>query len=244
MSRHALAQVLHVSGSLVAAWESGRQPPKFEYLTQLVKIFGFQMEDVLTWLEELMDGEGSPEWTDKWLAIEGAASMLFSYEHSVVPGLLQVPEYARTVIRQHSPLDYEDRTMRRIARKEIFDRDDPVTMIFVMDERALRNLVGNEKIMRDQLMSIIETCDRYPNVHVHIVPSSVGYHPGQAGAFMIAKVEGREIVYQDAGLYGQVLEQDTDVLGFTQSWISINDSMLNRKASRELIEKVAEEWSA
>src|SRR6266516_4717269 len=86
MTRKTLAEILHVSPELVAAWESGRQPPKSHYLKELINILEFGPDVWLRILDELVDCEVSPEWTGKWRTIEDGADLLLSYEHSFIPG--------------------------------------------------------------------------------------------------------------------------------------------------------------
>jgi Domain of unknown function (DUF5753) len=214
-------------------------------VVRLIKVLTFGPEILVRILEDLVEGEVSPEWTGKWLAIEKLANMLLSYEHSVVPGLLQTPEYADTVLRfsQHLSLDVAEKIQTRLGRQEILRADDAPSAVFVMDERVLRNLIGNAKIMHDQLLSLVDFA-KLPNVIIQIIPNEAGYHLGQAGAFMIAKFNGTEVVYQDGTWRGQVLEDIEDVAAFSHIWMNLHGSAMNKTASIALIEKVTEEWNA
>jgi Domain of unknown function (DUF5753) len=47
---------------------------------------------------DLLEGESLPGWMRDWVDEERRASALRAFELSVVPGLLQTPDYARTVL--------------------------------------------------------------------------------------------------------------------------------------------------
>ena len=61
-------------------------------------------------------------------AFEEIATALRSFEHTLVPGLLQTPKYARAVLAirpNTSPDELDDMVAARLARQAILDRDDP-----------------------------------------------------------------------------------------------------------------------
>jgi DNA-binding transcriptional regulator YiaG len=243
ITRSELAKIMHVSVGLVQAWETGRQHPKHAYVEQLISILKISPDVWLRILEELMEGETSPEWTDRWKTIENAAHMLLSYEHSFVPGLLQIEDYARALIQCGQPLaDITDKLKERLGRQEILRKEDAPTTVFIMDARVLNNHVVSAHVMREQLLALVEVA-KLPNVMIQIFPEDAGFHPGQTGAFLIAKLDGTEVVYQDGTWRGHVLEDDHDVAEFGRIWMTIQTSSLNQQASLEMIEKAAEKWS-
>jgi Domain of unknown function (DUF5753) len=215
-------------------------------VVRLIKVLTFGPEILVRILEDLVEGEVSPEWTGKWLAIEKLADMLLSYEHSIIPGLLQTSEYAETVLQQAQPrVDISEKLADRLKRQEILQGlqgDEAPTVVFIMDERVLRNRVKDAKIMREQILRLIELA-RLPNVIIQIIPNEAGHHPGQNGAFMIAKFNGSEVVYQDGTWRGQVLEDTRDVAAFSRMWMNAQSAALDKTASLDLIEKVAKEWT-
>ncbi|RKS71178.1 transcriptional regulator with XRE-family HTH domain [Actinomadura pelletieri DSM 43383] len=242
ISQRQLAERMHVSESLVAAWESGRQHPKPEYLPALVATLEIGTEDLLKILGDLMEGETSPEWTDRWRAIEETADMLLSYEHSYVNGILQTEEYAQPLIQFTQPrADVSGKVKERLNRAAILHSDNAPTIVFIMDARVLYNRVASADIMHAQMLALIEA-SMLPNVMIQIHPEDAGFHPGQNGAFMIAKVEGAEVVYQDGTWRGHVLEDDHDIAQFDRIWMTIQTQALNKRDSLKVIEEAAEKW--
>lgn len=242
ISQRQLAERMHVSESLVAAWESGRQHPKPEYLPALVAALGIGTDVLLKILGELMEGETAPEWTDKWRAIEESAAMLLSYEHSYVNGILQIEDYARPIIQSAQPCaDISGKLKDRLDRSGILRKEDAPTAVFIMDARVLFNRVVSAEVMHAQMLALIEA-SKLPNVMIQIFPEEAGFHPAQTGAFMIAKPAGTEVVYQDGTWRGHVFEDDHDIVQFDRIWMSIQTQALNSKDSIQMIEEAAEKW--
>src|ERR1700759_5391520 len=69
-----------------------------------------------------------PHWVEPYFGLEAAASFIREYELQFVPGLLQIEDYARAVIRLGtltSEDEVERRATARISRQEILHRDSP-----------------------------------------------------------------------------------------------------------------------
>ena len=131
---------------------------------------------------DLLEGESLPGWMRDWLDEERRASALRAFELSVIPGLLQTPDYARTV------LDGDEAAVTaRLERQAILNGENPPTLRCVLDETVLTRGFGDAKVMRDQLEHLVNSVS--PRLAVQIVPSGVRYE-GLAGAFTIATVDG------------------------------------------------------
>jgi transcriptional regulator with XRE-family HTH domain len=241
MSRAALAKALFVSESLIAKWESGKQAIKAEYMIKLLGILPIGPEVVARILDELTTGEIPPEWTDKWLSIEARANTLFSYDLSAVPGLLQNEDYARAVLQynRHAPIDIEERVRSRLKRQDILTRDEPPTTVFVVDELVLHRRVGSRQVMYEQLMRLCELAER-PDIYLQVVPADAEYYAGCP--FILAKVNGTEVGYQDGATSGRVVDDPDEVASMGRIWEGIRIAALQQAASIELIEKVAGSW--
>src|SRR6201992_2819021 len=94
-----------------------------------------------------------PHWVEPYFGLEAAAASSREYELQFVPGLLQVEEYARAVIRLGNLPSEEEairRAQARMSRQELLDREDPPKLWAVLDEGALRRVMGGPDIMRAQ----------------------------------------------------------------------------------------------
>ena len=122
---------------------------------------------------------------------EAAASAMRAFQPLTIPGLLQTEEYARIVIQQFattvSPARLDTLVKIRLKRQELLERDLPPRLHFVLDEAAVRRLVGGKAAMRRQLLHLIRLSNK-PNVTIEIVPFTAGVHPGMQGPFVILEL--------------------------------------------------------
>lgn len=185
----------------------------------------------------------TPDWLDRWRTIESQATALNWFELFVVPGLLQTPAYADAILRAgQTYLDVEAQVQARLERQRVLTRDDPPMFVAVLGENVLHRPLGGPQVMHDQLMHLVELSE-LPTVAVHVVPYEVGAYAGLTGPFVIALVDGDEVVYQDAALSGHVMENAKDVVVFKRMWESLRSDALPRAASLDLIVKVARQWT-
>jgi transcriptional regulator with XRE-family HTH domain len=120
---------------------------------------------------------------------ESAASVIRQFELTFIPGILQTEEYARAVIQDY----YDERSGSerlgglvelRVRREGLLNSENPPSFQFILDEAAVRRIVGRPSVMRRQLERLIEWADK-PHITLRLIPFTVGLHPGVKGAFEI-----------------------------------------------------------
>ncbi|WP_431921144.1 helix-turn-helix domain-containing protein [Micromonospora wenchangensis] len=135
-------------------------------------------------------GDVLPGWFQSYLGLEAAAALIRSYEVQFVPGLLQTPEYARSVVllgHRGAAADEVDRRVElRMQRQQVLDRADPPQLWAVIDEAALRRPIGGPQVMHGQLTALIEAT-RSSHVRLQIIPFDAGGHAAAGGAFTILR---------------------------------------------------------
>jgi transcriptional regulator with XRE-family HTH domain len=243
MTGKQLAEALHVVPATVSHWENGRRTPHLKDVERIEEVLGtngYLKRFFVKWVPR----DISPQWLE-WIGIEEKADTILSFEHSVVPGLLQTEDYARVVLGhdRYSPIDLDERVRSRLERRHLLDGDDPPMVVFIIGETALHHQVGTRETMHAQLMHLVGLAER-PEVIIQIVPQDAGYHEGLAGAFTIARVNGRQVALQDGIWRGQVLEDEAAVSALAKAWQHILAKALTGEASKELIERVAKSWKA
>lgn len=135
------------------------------------------------------------------IALEAEACEKRVWEPSLVPGLLQVPGYAREVITSGpdylDPERVEQLVRVRLERQKALWRENPLRVVAVIDEAVLRRVIGSEDVMREQLAHLAGMAE-HPHVVVRVLRDRAGAHPGMTGPFTIlrfpAEVDG-DIVY-------------------------------------------------
>jgi Domain of unknown function (DUF5753) len=177
---------------------------------------------------------------------EAEARTLRTFEHVLIPGLLQTENYARAVLSTRpatTPDEVEERVAARLARQAVLDREDPPAPMLwaLLDENVLHREVGSAMVMREQLLHLVEMAKR-PNVAMQIVPYAAGPHSGLLGAFVIAEPDDSgAIVYLETALDGQTAEDAASVAQMVLMFDALRLEALPGSASVRLIERVAEE---
>ncbi|WP_431934750.1 helix-turn-helix domain-containing protein [Micromonospora sp. RP3T] len=241
MTQEDLAKAISYSPSTVAMVETGarKPPPDFWERADVALDTGGAFGRMLARF-------GSPQWMRAWEANERQATVLRSYQNTVVPGLLQTSAYARALFRSvglFQEAEVEQRVEARLARQAVLTAEKPPQLVAVLDEHVLRRPVGGPLVMREQVLRLMKLVDERPRVRLQVVPASVGAYPGVAGAFVLATLPtGEDVVYLDDQLKGQVIDNTDDVLAVRSSWESIEGEALPPRQSMELLAEVAETW--
>ena len=243
-----LADQIPYSLSTISMVEALHRVPTRDLAVHLDKAFG--TPGTFTRLEARLRDLPFPASFRPFAAYETEAAALYVLEHSLVPGLLQTPEYARAVLatRPNTTEDEIDSLVEaRLARQAVLTRDDPPAPLLwaLIDEGVLYRPVAPAGVMRDQLLYLAEA-SRRPNVTVQVLPYSAGGHTGLLGAFTIADLAGAAgIVNVEDITYGRVFEDAAAVSRVTLHYKSLQSEALPKGAARELIARVAEErWKA
>lgn len=183
-----------------------------------------------------------------YIGLETAAASVRSYEPLVIPGLLQTPAYAAAVIEETIPLaTAEQIAVRREVRLRRQSRAHhparPFHLSVVLDESALRRVVGSPEIMREQL-EYLNRLGAQSHITVQVLPHSVGAHPGVSGQFSIldfADAPGSGTVYLERFTSDFYLEKRSDVRHFSAMFDHLQAQALNPERTRQFISRAAAE---
>jgi hypothetical protein len=139
-------------------------------------------KDCQTW------GSAFPPAFREFAAYEAEAVTLWTFQHSLVPGLLQTQDYAQSVLERHpnvTPEQVDERVAARMGRQAVLDRGEPPLLWVLLDENVLHREVGGPTIMAEQVARIAALARR-PKVTVQVLPWE-GAHVGLQGAFSMAE---------------------------------------------------------
>jgi len=142
-----------------------------------------------------------PDWFEEYLGLEGAASVIRTFELQFVHGLFQTEAYARAVTllgHKTAPAGEIDRRVSlRLKRQDIVTSPEPPQVWSVMDEAVLRRPVGGRAVLRGQLERLAEVAS-LPQVTIQVAPFGGGGHAAAGGSFTIlrfAEPELPDVVY-------------------------------------------------
>jgi transcriptional regulator with XRE-family HTH domain len=207
----------------------------------------FELPGTFARLEEMMSGSVYPASFAPFTEYEAEAKTLRTFQHSLIPGLLQTEPYARAVLstKPNAGQDQIDRlVLGRLARQAVLRREHPPLIYALVDEGVLYRPVAERGAMHDQLMHLVEL-SREPNITIQVVPYSAGGHSGLLGAATIAEISDKPgIVAIEDACDGRVAE-DAEMVDLARMvFEALRSEAMNPSESRTLMEKVAKEkWS-
>ena len=210
MRLDAAARELECSAAKISRLENGHGPAKLWEIRVLMDLYGVTGSSERRRMENWARDTKAPGWWEEqiadllpdlpdelnlFIAAESEASRLQCYSTPVLPTLLQTADYAAAHVRALQPhwTDSEiDRLVevRQRQRESILRTSDPVRLDLILDEGALRRVVGGPEIHRAQLVWLADTLDTLAEqdrdtVRVWVLPFAAGV-PGRAvGPFTI-----------------------------------------------------------
>ncbi len=129
----------------------------------------------------------SPEFV-KFLGLESAAVILRQYQLHLVPGLLQVPEYTRSLVVQATgDTEVQERRIRLRTQRQERLEDPELEHFFILDESVLHRRVTDGESWRKQLTHLREVA-RKPNVTVQVLPFKAGWVEGMQSSFELLQL--------------------------------------------------------
>ncbi|MFD5315974.1 helix-turn-helix transcriptional regulator [Streptomyces sp. NPDC127098] len=189
-----------------------------------------------------------PEILNPLVSFEAAAEYERVTSTTLVPGLLQTREYARALLRAQGVHDddrLEQEAEARMKRQEILDRG--LRYWAVLDEVVLRRVVGNDRIMADQLGHLCEMAQR-PTVDIQVLPFRAG-PPSAPGQFLIlGRDDERDprnsmaVVYLELPRRGVYLDDPDDVTAYKNMFDRLRAQAAGPDETAQLLNTVRQEY--
>ncbi|MFF5307261.1 helix-turn-helix domain-containing protein [Streptomyces sp. NPDC013161] len=241
--------------SRIETGASGVKPPDVRLLLDAYQVGDPQLRDMLLVLAGSEDGGGRHHWWHAYrgvlppayrdfISLESQASTLRTLETSVVPGLLQTPEYARAVTRaavggldNDGPERLDALVQVRLARQDVLRADPPLELSVVLDEAVLRREVGGPGVMARQLDRLVEAA-RLPQVRLQVLPFAAGAHIGITGPFVIfsfPSTSDLDVVVLDHLTSSLYLERKEDLEAYTEAFNTLQFHALSPEDSSDYI---------
>jgi transcriptional regulator with XRE-family HTH domain len=256
LSREQVEEQTGVNEGTLYRIETARARPQRRTLIALLDLYsvGDPMRTDLIELSRSADGQGwsrpyqwqLPGEYAVYISFEAEARAEHNYESLFIPGLLQTPEYSRAMSQGVLPAatepEIDERVQARIERQKLLDGSEPLQLWAVVDEAAVRRVVGGRKVMAAQLDHVLAMMKR-PNVTVQVIPFDAGAHPGMPGSFIFLEFRDEgdpELVYVDAQAGDMFLESEGDLRRYRTMFDHLRASALSPARSADLITSVKE----
>lgn len=165
------------------------------------------------------------------------AIRLVEFEPVIVPWPVQIPEYTAAVLADGPTTAAQEATIS--ARREAVSLLGLPSVVLVVDEWALRNPVGDESMMSEQLHHLLRISVR-PSLSLQVVPVGHGPRIGRCGAFTVLDYARHPpLLYREDVAEG-VLSDDDRVAGPHRSTLTaLMAAALDQQRSRDLIARIA-----
>ena len=178
-----------------------------------------------------------------YVGLEAEAVAIGDFQSSVVPGLLQIADYARAgheaTMPRLSPRQIEMQIEAKLTRQGLLTRAVPPSFRAILDEAVLHRAVGGPQVMAAQLAHLIKTAG-LPNVTIQVIPFAVGSHPGLESNFNILELPPPtpSVVFVE-GLVGSVyLERPVDLKRYREVFERLQIIALSPKDSIDIIAEI------
>nr|WP_206315141.1 helix-turn-helix transcriptional regulator [Streptomyces sp. C1-2] len=258
MTAEEVAERLLVSQSKISRLENGRRSISQRDVRDLCGVYEVEDVRIVDSLMQMAKDSRQQGWWHSfgdipysvYIGLETDAASLRIYDPQVVPGLLQTRPYAEALIAGALPetasADIDKRVQVRMRRQErISAPENPLRLWTVLDEAALRRVVGSRLVMREQLEHLVEQ-SQLPHVTVQVIPFEMGAHPGLNGQYAILEfpdTADSSVVYIEGVTSDLYLEKAADVQKYSVMYEHLRAQALNVEQSREVISRIAKEYA-
>ena len=190
-------------------------------------------------------GEAVPEWFATYVGLEAEAAIISVYQAEIVPGLLQTQRYAaalhRAALMNATEEEIERHVAVRMERQAQLKQPDAPHLWVVLNEAALRRIVGERAIMHEQLLKLTEAANA-PNITLQVLPFSAGAHASMDSAFSIVSFDpptDGDIVYFEHPTCSLYLEKPDEVARYRLVYEHLRAASLPLDESRRLLARSA-----
>ncbi|MEV2220527.1 DUF5753 domain-containing protein [Nocardia vinacea] len=225
--------------------------------------------EVLGLLQEVKAAKGDPSsgwWRayadvvnphfDHFMSLEQACSRMTAFQLTLLPGLLQTPEYRRWLAKTADPamsaVDVERRLELMARRQHRLAEDPNFSLEVLLSESALRHQVGGNSVMAEQLPHLIGV-GNLPNVSVQVIPFEAGGHPGlvvqsftlfEFPPLHASRTPEPPVVFVEGFTGALFLEEDSVLERHKSAVANLRQVALSEDDTRRLVQEIAEEYAA
>lgn len=247
------AELIDKSRPTITRIESGHALPSRLELRTMLADYGASEEERTEALARLEDAKqdatrlelptGLPPKFRAFLRAETDAARLQTISTTTVPGILQLPEYARAI--QESPSGLEEPDVKadrvldvRLDRQRRLRGPDALAVHALMDEAVLRRMVGGSEVMRRQLRHLLDVAG-LDTVTVQVIPFAAGVYGTMSGGLNMltfADADDHPVIYLEYPGGGALVEDKKDVSRYAALFDGVASAALAPEETAELIE--------
>jgi hypothetical protein len=167
----------------------------------------------------------------------------------IMPGMLQTAEYAYAIshgarrLFRGSGWEAQAAAERRNRQELLWRNENPLRLHALIDEAALRRIIGGPAVMVAQLDHLFQMTTR-PNVTIQVIPFDFGAHGATSGPLILLSYpesDEPDSAYVESMAGGDTLEDAEGVETLSDVWNAIADAAPSPKKSAAIIRAVRDE---
>jgi hypothetical protein len=230
-------------------------------LRKLLARYGVLDDEVIDQLVEIQRTASRQDWwtpytvatmasaMPRFLGVESEAQAIRAYHPTVVLGLLQTERYAQALHEIAKPIEeyttefIQKSVALRMKRKErLVSADESVKLWAILYEPALRYVVGDTDLMREQYEEITRLA-KLDNVTVQILPQSVRGYLSLSDFTLLDLGTALPMTVQvdTAGAGMSITDKPREVGRFTRMFEALTRSALPSETTPEFLHQLTEE---
>ncbi|MFE4213610.1 helix-turn-helix domain-containing protein [Streptomyces sp. NPDC056844] len=237
------APLVQYSAAYIAKIEQGKRFPPRDLLDRSEEVLGAAAARVLTAAARSLTRKvGLASWFLQWAAIEEDAVSLFSYESSVIPGLLQPESYIRALFdRRLPPLaeeQFEHQVTARLERQRLLAERPNTTFSFIIEQALLERRMAGVEVTRT-LIDHLLGAGRLRNVEIQAMPLIQEDHSGFEGPLSLAETtENRWVGYVEAHDSSMLITDPKAASAMLQRYGKMRSQALSHQVTTSLLEQM------
>ncbi|WBP89376.1 helix-turn-helix domain-containing protein [Kitasatospora cathayae] len=239
-----VGKLLHCDRTVVSRTEGGKRKPSIEEVEELDRLYG--TGDLLKRLYGRVDWDAEiehPVWFQEYVDQEAIAVGLRAYQDGTMYGLLQCPQYARALFATGeaagNPEEIEELTRARLSRQSRFLVPDGPLLLVILDESAIRRVVGGPGVMRRQMERLLRVA-QLRNVVIHVAPFSNQQTVIKTAMVLLELPDGQRLVYSESLERGHLSGDSASVVKHQRRYDQLRGECLSESDSLRLIAETLE----
>ncbi|MFJ2865476.1 Scr1 family TA system antitoxin-like transcriptional regulator [Kitasatospora sp. NPDC087314] len=239
-----LSKLLHCDRTVISRTEGGKRKPSVEEVEELDRLLN--TSGLLKRLYGRVDWAASiehPDWFQEYADLEAISIGMRAYQDSVMYGLLQCQQYARAIFSLGDavgkPEEIEEQTRARLSRQSRFLVPDGPLLLVILDESAIRTVVGGPGVMRRQMEHLLRVA-QLPNIVIHVAPFSHRRIDIKTAMVLLELPDGQRLVYSESLDRGHLSDDSASVARHQRRYDQLRGECLSECDSLRLIAEALE----
>ncbi|MER6991843.1 helix-turn-helix transcriptional regulator [Saccharopolyspora hirsuta] len=245
-----LASELGIAQGTVSRYERGERTPSVAHVARVLGVLGVtgaKYDEIIGFAETASEPNlvadsrsGMHAHLIELAEYDRAATRITHVAPLVVPGPFQTRAYAREIMSSVPPDERDVRVEMRMARREALRSEREFTVLIA--ERVLRETMGSDAVMREQLQHLAELAE-WPNITIRVIPASVHtWTLAHNGSFVLFEFAKAAPTVHLEHFRGPVFLYDADdVEAYRDALVTLSMATISPDKSAGLIADIAEQ---